>query len=88
MVKAARDAWLSGRLQMVVMPDTAGVRDRIGDHLAGRPRKIPELPELPRPPYWLVFNPTQRVQRRVTARAGSAPRPRRLPAFSGAPSRV
>jgi hypothetical protein len=41
----------SQRLQMVVMPDTAAVRERVGDHLAGRPRKIPELPEVPPPPF-------------------------------------
>ena len=39
----------SQRLQMVVMPDTVGVRDCIGDYLAGRPRKIPEPPQLPPP---------------------------------------
>jgi hypothetical protein len=40
----------SQRLQIVVMPDTVDVRDRIADHLAGRPRKIPEPPELPPAP--------------------------------------
>jgi hypothetical protein len=40
----------ASQLQMVVMPDTVEVRDCIADHLAGRPRKIPEPPELPELP--------------------------------------
>ncbi len=37
----------SQRLQMVIAPDTARMRDRIGDLLVGRPRKIPEVDSKP-----------------------------------------
>jgi hypothetical protein len=64
------------RLQMIVAPDTASTRDRIGDLLAGRPRKIPELapyvPGTPRDPTDFLRFPVARAECNVSGllRAG------------------
>jgi hypothetical protein len=70
------------RLQMVVAPDTAGMRDRVDDLLAGRPRKIsqvdtraasaPYVPGAPRDPADFLRFPVARAECNVSGllRAG------------------